>query len=249
MNGIPSPDQPVRVMSVQRFSIHDGPGIRTTVFLQGCPLHCPWCCNPESQNPAGGTEMTVGAVMAVVERDRDYYRNSGGGVTFSGGEAFLQGEALIALLEAAKAAGIHTAVETSGQADSKWLARAIPLADLFLFDIKHCDGEVLRRTTGANPDLILQNLRLLAGSGKVIARIPCIPGFNLDGNTLRGIFGIVRKLGLREVHLLPYHTLGIDKYEKLGRDYTWSREPVRKKDLEPFAAIARDLGLTVRIGG
>lgn len=249
MNGIPSPEQPVRVMSIQRFSIHDGPGIRTTVFLQGCPLHCPWCCNPESQSRTGGKEMTVGEVMATVERDRDYYRNSGGGVTFSGGEAFLQSEALLALLEAAKAAGLHTAVETCGEAAPEWLQRAEPLTDLFLFDIKHCDSDVQRRMTGANQDLILQNLRLLAGSGKVIARIPCIPGFNLDEGTLRGIFNLALEHGIREVHLLPYHTLGLDKYGKLGREYTWSREPVHKEDLEPFAAIARSLGLAVRIGG
>lgn len=249
MNGIPSAELSVRVMSIQRFSIHDGPGIRTTVFLQGCPLHCPWCCNPESQDPDGGKEMTVGAVMNVVERDRDYYRNSGGGVTFSGGEAFLQGEGLIALLEAAHAAGIHTAVETCGQAPSGWLQRAEPLTDLFLYDIKHCDGAVLKRTTGGDPDLILKNLRLVAHSGKVIVRIPCIPGFNFDGTTLRGIFSLVLEYGIREVHLLPYHTLGIGKYDKLGRDYPWSREPLRKEELEPYAALARTLGLTARIGG
>lgn len=250
MNDAVSPETPLlRVMSIQRFSLHDGPGIRTTVFLQGCFLHCPWCCNPESQPLTGGKMISVAEVLSIVERDRDYYRNSGGGVTFSGGEAFLQGAGLLALLKASKAAGLHTAVETSGAADGIWLQRAEPLTDLFLYDLKHCREDVLRRTTGADLPTVLRNLSLVAPSRKVIVRIPCIPGFNLDADTLQGIFDLVLKYGIRQVHLLPYHTLGIDKYARLGRDYAWSRESLRKEDLEGYAEMARRRGLTVRIGG
>ena len=193
--------------------------------------------------------MTVGEVLSVVERDMDYYRNSGGGVTFSGGEAFLQPEALFALLSEAKGRGIHTAIETSGQVDGRQLKKAEPLTDLFLFDIKHCREDILRKTTGADLKLILENLRLIAGSGKVIARIPCIPGFNVDEEALRGIFSIICDNAIREVHLLPYHTLGIDKYERLGRKYSWSRESLPKENLKCYAELARSLGLIVRVGG
>ncbi|MBQ9893742.1 MAG: glycyl-radical enzyme activating protein [Bacteroidales bacterium] len=293
-------------MSIQRFSLHDGPGIRTTVFLQGCPLHCPWCSNPESQPvhpvqrhardkcvrclrcvaacpsslispgpdgypvfdrdscqgclscekscPAGaisisGKQLSIREIMETVERDSDYYRNSGGGVTFSGGEPFMQGEALISLLEESAGKGIHTAIETCGQVPSDIIRRAYALTDLFLFDLKHCDGRKLKSITGADIDLILGNLAMLAGSGNVTVRIPCIPGFNLDSESLSGMFGIAVSMGIREVHLLPYHILGMDKYEQLQRQYSLPGEGLAKEVLEPYAAIGRSMGLNVGIGG
>lgn len=243
------PDAPVRVSSVQRFSLHDGQGIRTTVFLQGCPLRCPWCANPETQDCRGGKEMHVAEIMATVLRDADYYRNSGGGVTFSGGEPLLQPRALTALLRESKEAGLHTAVETCGEVPQDNLLKAEPYTDLFLFDIKHCDPAEFRKVCQGDLDLILENLRALSASGKVIARIPCIPGFNLDERTLKGIFALALSLGIKEAHLLPYHTYARDKYTQLGRNYDWPGESVRKDALEPFAAMGREAGLTVRIGG
>ena len=293
-------------MSVQRFSLHDGPGIRTTVFFQGCPLHCPWCSNPESQPahpvqrhkrercigcgrcaaicPQGcisigeegyplfdrrscigcgacqdscpseaiaisGKIMSVSEVISLVLRDRDYYRNSGGGVTFSGGEVFMQPEALLALLKASKAEGLHTVIESCGQITAEWIERVEPLTDLFLYDIKHFDTEILKSVTGGNLERIVENLKILGRRGKAIVRIPCIPGFNLDQKTLRGIYHIALQCGVGEVHLLPYHNLGVDKYAQLAREYSCSREALRNEDLEPFAEEGRSLGLVVKIGG
>ena len=293
-------------MSIQRFSLHDGPGIRTTVFLQGCPLHCPWCSNPESQPPhpvqrhrkerctrcgectalcpngsitlgedgypifdrhncvgcgaceqfcpngaiaISGKTMSVDQVMSQVLRDRDYYRNSGGGVTFSGGEVFMQPKALLALLEASKAEGLHTVIETCGQTSMEWIERAEPMTDLFLYDIKHCDASLLKSVTGANLEVIVANLKALGRLGKAIVRIPCIPEFNLDENTIRGIYQIALQCGVDEVHLLPYHNLGVDKYAQLDRAYGCSLESLQNSDLEPFAEIGRALGLSVKIGG
>lgn len=248
-NSVRLPEDVVRISSIQRFSLHDGPGIRTTVFLQGCPLRCPWCANPETQEAFGGTLMPVADVMAAVLRDADYYRNSGGGVTFSGGEPFLQPEALEALLTASKAAGLHTAVETCGEVPLAGLMQAKPLTDLFLYDIKHVDPEAFRRVCRGDLKRILENLKAVAEEGNVIARIPCIPGFNLDEKTLRAIFDIATGAGIREAHLLPYHTLAADKYAKLGREYSWSRSSLPREELEPYAQMGREAGLMVKIGG
>lgn len=301
-----SANHSLRVMSVQRFSLHDGPGIRTTVFLQGCPLHCPWCSNPESQplhpvqrhkrdkctgcgrcislctegavtrgedglphfdrtrcigcgkceqacpNEAiaiSGKQMSIGEIVEAVKRDRDYYRNSGGGVTFSGGEVFMQPEGLVALLKAVKAEGISTAIETCGQTSLEWIERVEPLTDLFLYDIKHCDREVLKRVAGGDLYRIVANLEALGHTGKAIVRVPSIPGFNLDEVTMRGIYDIALRCGIREVHLLPYHNLGADKYAQLAKEYSFDCESLRNEELEPFAEIGRALGLTVQIGG
>lgn len=301
-----SADRVLRVMSVQRFSLHDGPGIRTTVFLQGCPLHCPWCANPESQPmravqrhrkdkcsgcfrcisacPEGcitpgkdgvpefdrnrcigcglceqdcqegaiaisGKMMTVGELMELIKRDKDYYRNSGGGVTFSGGEVFMQPEGLFSLLEASKAEGIHTAIETCGQAASDWVHKVEPLTDLFLYDVKHCDKDTLKRVTGGNLDIIVNNLKTLGRTGKAVVRIPCIPGFNYNRDTIRGIYEIAVQCGIGTVHLLPYHTLGTDKYAQLCRTYENIGKSLKNEDLEDMAQMGKSFGLTVLTGG
>lgn len=301
-----SADHVLRVMSVQRFSLHDGPGIRTTVFLQGCPLHCPWCSNPESQpmtavqrhrrdRCAGclkcisactegcitpgkngfpefdrehcigcgsceqtcscnaiaisGKPVTVGELMKLIIRDKDYYRNSGGGVTFSGGEVFMQPQGLFSLLKASKEEGLHTAIETCGQASSEWVHKVEPLTDMFLYDIKHCDKDILKRVTGGNLDIIVNNLKELGRTGKVIVRVPCIPGFNNDIDTIRGIYEIAIECGVDTVHLLPYHTLGTDKYPQLSLTYRDIGESLKAEDLEEFVQLGKSLGLTIRTGG
>lgn len=306
MSRNPSPEPRLRMMSIQRFSLHDGPGIRTTVFLQGCPLRCPWCSNPESQPlhavprhrsdkcagcfscvvacPEGlirsgekglpvfnrssctgcgacekicpgeaisvsGKMMEVGEIMSIVAKDADYYRNSGGGVTFSGGEALLQIEGLKALLEASRALSIPTAIETCGQVPWEYIERAEPLTDLFLYDLKHTDSDKLKRVTGGDAGLILDNLHRLSGSRKVILRVPCIPGFNLDEACLRDIFDVALREGIEEVHLLPYHTLGMDKYAQIGRQYEGERKSLPKEALEEYAEKGLQEGLIVRIGG
>ena len=156
-----------RLFNIQKFSINDGPGIRTTVFFKGCPLRCGWCANPESQNryaritdamadPAYcGRAYTVGEVMAVVRQDIDFYIESGGGMTLSGGEALQQADFAAALIDAAHAEGIHAAVETTGCVAPEVFRAFLPHPDLFLYDFKHYDRELHREGTGAYNDVIL----------------------------------------------------------------------------------------------
>lgn len=185
------------IFDIRRFTVHDGPGIRTTVFFKGCPLSCWWCHNPESQDfkseksirnlvlegmkfkhtETTGNFMTVDEVMAEVERDRIFYEESGGGMTFSGGEPMMQESFLFALLHAAKSKGIHTALDTSGYANPKAMQHIAPLVDLFLYDLKIMDDTLHRKYTGVSNKMILENLKFLYGSGKqVILRFPVIPG-------------------------------------------------------------------------
>ena len=221
-----------RLFNIQKFSINDGPGIRTTVFFKGCPLRCKWCSNPESQNRNAaiadamedetfcGREYTVEEVMAEVNKDAAFYKQSGGGLTLSGGEPLEQPEFVAALADAARAEGMHVAVETTGFADPARFRAFLPHVDLLLFDFKHCDRERHREGTGVPNDAILKNLRAAVESGAdVIARIPVIPGFNGDVGTARAMARELREIGVRTVHLLPFHQFGEKKYERLGIPY------------------------------
>ena len=266
------------VFDIQHYALHDGPGIRTIVFLKGCPLRCLWCCNPESQRavpelrysaarcrsslacvdacprsairldagalhidrgacgdcggpcvdacPHGalilvGEMMSADQVMARVAADKPFYDNSGGGVTFSGGEPFAQPAFLEELLRHSKRLGIHTAVETCGQAPIDVLMRCEPFVDLFLYDVKVMDGERHRELTGVCNDRILENLAALAAkaSNKLVVRVPVVPGCTDGSSNLEAIAALLRSLGTTRVELMPYHALGIDKYASLGREY------------------------------
>jgi pyruvate formate lyase activating enzyme len=290
-----------RVFNVQRYSLHDGPGIRTTVFLKGCPARCLWCHNPESQSfapevlvvetrcvscgtcatvcphgapppgsslctacgacveacPTGarqlaGRETTVDAVMEEVRRDRVFYEESGGGVTFSGGEPLAQPAFLAALLEACRAAGIHTAVDTCGFCPRERLLALAPLVDLFLFDVKLVDDARHRAFTGLPAAPILQNLRALsAAHSSVWIRVPVVPGHTDDETDLAATAALVAQLpGVHHVNLLPYHRTGAPKARRLGRDYTLDAlAPPPPERLLALAALFRDRGLAVQIGG
>ena len=190
--------------------------------------------------------------MEILLRDRDYYLNSGGGVTFSGGEAFTQFEGLMDLLIQCKNEKLHTSVETCGQVNLDKIKQALPLIDLFLFDIKHTDKDLLQKETGANLDTILTNLRYISSksANKVTIRVPVIPGFNFNENTLREIFMLAKENRIKCVHLLPYHTLGKDKYEQLGLTYPYPCEQIlAKEELFPFKEMGEKMGLEIRIGG
>lgn len=223
-----------RIFDIQRFSIHDGPGIRTIVFLKGCVLRCKWCCNPESQEyriqkmmvqgeeKIIGKDVTVEEVMETVEKDRPYYQRSGGGLTLSGGESLCQPDFARDLLRAAKERGINTALESMGCAPFSVIEEILPYLDTYLLDIKHMDGEKHREFTGRSNELMLENAEKIAVTGKtnLVIRVPVIPGFNCTKKEIQDIAVFADRLArVKKIHLLPYHRLGQDKYEGLGRKY------------------------------
>lgn len=223
-----------RIFDIQRYSIHDGPGIRTIVFLKGCVLRCRWCCNPESQNyeietmtvqgkpKMIGRDVTVREVMETVEKDRQYYRRSGGGLTLSGGESLCQPEFAGALLKTAKESGINTAMESMGCASYETIETILPYLDTYLMDIKHTNPEKHKEFTGKANDLMLENAKKIAKSGmtNLVIRVPVIPGFNDRVDEIESIARFADGLeGVKKIHLLPYHRLGQDKYDGLGREY------------------------------
>lgn len=222
------------VFDIQRCCTHDGPGIRTTVFLKGCPLRCPWCHNPESFRlepqtvlrsgvpTVIGREISVSAVMDTVRRDRIYYEESGGGVTFSGGEPTLQKDFLLQLLTACRAEGFHTALETNGFLPADTLDALLPLVDLFLLDYKLEDPSSLLPPSALSPgDLVFlwqRTLDSLQAAGKdVILRLPIIPGVNDTPEHFEAAARICRTHPcIRKAEILPYHDLGVSKWEELG---------------------------------
>ncbi len=266
------------VFDIQRASLHDGPGIRTTVFLKGCPLHCAWCHNPESWNmqpqlmfDAGkcvsclscvtscamgvhdaiqdrhsmdltkctgcgncvdecvtgalklsGRVMNVNEVLDQVLADKRFYNNSEGGLTVSGGEPMVQFVFLLELLKAARKAGIHTCIETSGYAEQDKFAALLPYVDLFLFDCKHTDDQAHRQYTGVSNKKILNNLDFLCRSeAKVLLRCPIIPGINDTNAHITKVAALTKKYpSLVGVELLSYHDLGRCKWAQLGKAYS-----------------------------
>lgn len=223
-----------RIFDIQRFSIHDGNGIRTIVFLKGCVLRCRWCCNPESQEYAIqtmmvqgkpkiiGEDVTVGQVLDIVERDRPYYRRSGGGLTLSGGESLCQPEFARALLKGATELGLTTALESMGCAKYEVIDSILPYLDTYLLDIKHMNGAKHKEFTGRSNELMLENAKRIAASGQteLVIRVPVIPTFNDTPEEIRDIARFADSLpGVTRIHLLPYHRLGQDKYDGLNRPY------------------------------
>lgn len=223
-----------RIFDIQRYSIHDGTGIRTIVFLKGCVLRCRWCCNPESQEYAVqtmmvqgkpkviGKDVTVAEVLKEVEKDRPYYRRSFGGMTLSGGESLCQPDFTLALLMGARQKGIHTAMESMGCASFEVIQKILPYLDQYLLDIKHMNPAKHKEFTGHDNLLMLENARKIAESKEtqLSIRVPVIPTFNDTPEEIREIALFAAKLpGVERIHLLPYHRLGQDKYEGLGREY------------------------------
>ncbi len=255
-----------RIFDIQRYSIHDGPGIRTIVFLKGCVLRCRWCCNPESQSfdietmrvngreKVTGRDVTVEEVMEEVERDLPFYRRSGGGLTLSGGESLCQPGFAGALLRAAKKRGMTTAMESMGCAPYEVIAGILPFLDTYLLDIKHTNPEKHKEFTGRSNELMLENARKIAESGEtqLVIRVPVIPTFNDTPEEIRDIAAFADKLpGVRRIHLLPYHRLGSDKYERLGRTYTLPELlPPTGEHMEMLRKVVENNSdLDCRIGG
>ena len=255
-----------RIFDIQRYSIHDGPGIRTIVFLKGCVLRCRWCCNPESQeykiqtmkvlgeDKVIGRDTTVEEMLQVVEQDRPYYRRSGGGLTLSGGESLCQPEFARDLLRAAKEHGINTAMESMACAPFETIEEILPYLDLYLMDIKHTNPAKHKEFTGRSNELMLENAMKIAKSGmtELSIRVPVIPGFNDTQEEIRDIAEYTKRLGsVKRLHLLPYHRLGQDKYEGLGREYLMGNiEPPSNETMEMLLKTAElASGIECQIGG
>lgn len=257
-------DKVGRIFNIQRFSVHDGPGIRTIVFLKGCAFRCRWCCNPESQSfeiqtmnvdgkvKTEGQDITVKEVMDVVLKDRPYYNRSGGGLTLSGGESLLQPEFAVALLRTAKNSGINTAMESTGFASFDVIERFLPHLDLYLMDIKHLNSRKHEEFIGRPNELVLENAKKIAKyAKKLIIRVPVIPTFNDTTEEILDISKFAASLeNVNEIHLLPYHRLGADKYKWLGREYLMGDIlPPNADKMNELKAIAESTGLKCQIGG
>lgn len=256
-----------RIFDIQKYSIHDGPGIRTIVFLKGCALRCRWCCNPESQSfeienmlfegkeKIMGQDVTVAQVMDIVRQDIFYYNRSGGGLTLSGGEALLQPEFATGLLKACKDFGINTAIEITAIAKWETIEKYLPYLDYVLLDIKHMDSAKHKEFTTQPNERILENAKKIAQSGMVdlTIRVPVIPTFNHTSEEICDIARFAQSLdGVKKLHLLPYHRLGMGKYEGLGREYLMGNiEPMPNEYMEKLKAAAQKAApdLKVQIGG
>ena len=284
------------VFNIQRFSLQDGPGVRSTVFMKGCPLSCLWCHNPASQAPgeqflrletrcmacgrcseeelltgsvqgrgaadveacptgafqAVGWEVEPSALVEELLRDRIFFDESGGGVTFSGGEPLLQAPFVSEALRLLQAEGVHTALDTCGFAPWPDLAAAAAHADLVLYDLKLMDAARHLEATGVSNVAILENLqRLAAAHSNLWVRIPVIPGLNDDAANLEATARFLEPLqGLRRVDLLPYHPAGEAKFARVGMPYALHGTPSPShQHLESLALIFRTRGLATTLGG
>lgn len=262
------------IFSVKRYSIHDGPGIRVTFFMKGCPLSCWWCHNPEGISPDPETVMdirkigtremgkkteagkyyTTDDILNFLEKERIFISQSGGGVTFSGGEPLYQPEFLLESLKRCKETGYYTAVDTSGYSAAKNFNEIIPYTDLFLFDIKHLDDSKHVEYTGVSNKLILDNLRLILRSGTdLFIRIPVIPGYNDDDDHLERLkkFLIINKSeNMKKINLLPFHKIGQAKYRKFGVPYKMNNvQPPSVERMNELKEYFSETGIPVKVGG
>jgi len=263
------------IFNIQRFAIHDGPAIRTTVFFKGCPLRCWWCHNPEShkilpekfdgcnlrrgfdqtfsmEKDEIGKEISVDEVMNEIVKDRVFFEESGGGVTFSGGEPLMQPEFLKDVLAECKANGIHTAVDTSGFAPTEIIIDVARSADLFLYDIKLMSEEEHQKYTGVSNQLILKNLIEVDRLGKkIIIRIPIVPELTDTNENLSATRGFISRLkNINEIDLLPYHRIGEGKYKKFSKQNKMSEiKSPESESLENIKKFFSELECKVKIGG
>lgn len=295
------------VCEIEKYATHDGPGIRTVVFLKGCPLKCIWCANPETQRKENdiyynenkcikckrcinscnnnaiifknnkvvinrnkcilcgeciktclmsalnfvGKERDVKEVFDEVYKDNIFYKQSGGGVTISGGEVLMNSNFVLELLNMCKENYINTAIETSGFGDFNDLKNIANLCDTVMFDIKSTDDNMHKKFTGASNKIILDNLKKLSKiHHNIIIRIPVITGLNDNEENISKTADIALENDIKEIHLLPYHSLGKDKYRQLQRDYKLKElKNLNEIDIEHLKNIVQNKGLKCVISG
>lgn len=270
-----------RIFNIQRYSLNDGQGIRTVVFFKGCPHTCPWCANPESisvkietvrreskclhcqpclrdvqECPSGafeqiGRDITLDELMCEVMKDDVFFRASGGGVTLSGGEVLMQAEFATRFLARLRQLGVHTAIETAGDAPAQRLLRLAQQCDEVLFDLKIMDAERARQVLNINLPRVLANLNMLVAEGiTVVPRLPLIPGFTLNEDNIQRILALLHSLGLRVLHLLPFHQYGEPKYRLLEREWTMAGvAPPAMAEVADVQRVAEQAGFQVTVGG
>jgi pyruvate formate lyase activating enzyme len=296
------------VFNIQRFSVNDGPGIRTIVFLKGCPLRCFWCSNPESQKSSfeisyihkicllcqrcvqtcpnealkligdnidmdyakckvcgkcvevcpvnarkiEGEEYTVEKLFEVVAKDLVFFKTSKGGVTISGGEPYTQFEFLLSFLKKCKQETVHTAVETCGYAEWDKIELTLKYIDLFLYDLKHMDTALHEEYTGVQNKRILENFnRLVAKNVNIVVRFPLIPDYNNDNKNLERMVEFLEEVNYSdEIHILPYHRLGSNKYQHLDKEYKLEElKPPKDKEIIKVERFFKGKGYTVKLFG
>lgn len=297
------------IFDIKRYAVHDGPGIRLTVFLKGCPLECRWCHNPEGIQPISeltfqasrcletcsdcipacphhaltrssvslsidrnkcrlsgacaaacptealriiGQKVTVAEVMETIEKDRIFYDNSGGGVTFSGGEPLLQQKFLLALLRQCRHRGLHTIVDTCGYAPFETLASIMDNVDIFYYDLKMIDEKKHRAFTGVSNRIILENLQKLTAAKKAVqVRIPVLPGINDDSENISQTAEFLKSLrGITGISLLPYHRIGQGKYENLDiPSLETELQTPAEKTIERISSQLEKQGFKIKVGG
>ena len=277
------------IFNIQKFSIHDGPGIRTTIFLKGCPLRCKWCANPESQSANvqilwdqkkcvhclqcvkscmhqaisckegeihideelcqgclscvstclqsalsnEGETKEIEEIVRIALQDKDFYEESGGGITISGGEGMSQPDFLKELVKELKKHNLHLAIETTGYIPKETFHELAPLFDLLLFDVKHYDTNRHFEGTGVHNEQIINNLKWAFHQGlEILPRIPVIPGFNDSIQDAAGLASLLTEIGLKKVQLLPFHQFGERKYEMMHKEYAYKNvKALQKEDL------------------
>jgi len=295
------------VSDIQRYTLHDGPGLRTLVFLKACPLRCLWCCNPEAQRPFPelsffsricigcsecvracpkaaieyteekvkinrqlcnncgkctevcptgaltliGKKMSWKSVMEELEKDRLFYEESKGGITLSGGEPFAQFRFTKKILEECKKRYLHTAIETCGYTEWEKFKEILEFTDLIIYDLKNMDSQIHKKLTRRPNELILNNLRKISKGfkGQLLIRIPMIPGYNDSEENISSTAKFIKELeGVKDVHLLPYHRLGVSKYEKLGKKYQLPKlTPPTKERRQKLVKLLRLRGFQVYV--
>ena len=250
------------IFNIQRFSIHDGPGIRTTVFFQGCPLQCVWCHNAEGipqfletsesdSIPAGIKKYGIDELMEEVLKEKVFYDESGGGVTFSGGDPLMQTGFLLEMLTKLRELQIHTAVDTSGYAPADIFKEVVDLTDLVLFDMKIVDGKKHNLYIGTDNSLIHTNLNYLCKNKIPFRiRIPLVNEMTADDENLESIALMLKDKGDIDIDLLSYHALGQGKHHKAGlKSSNTKLTAPDKARIEEIRNLFESFGFKVNIGG